>query len=154
MPLLQQPAVLPSHAAGTLPDPSSSAPLPAPPLTSYATGQVSATWQEEAEQKRLEALRRCVEAPAVPLSEEELARIEEAKAKPAARGRGGAPEAMDADGGGAAAAARGGKKGGGKRGKKGVAVGGRKKKKQVGVLSSMSGERDAARALVAWRAAG
>ncbi|GBF87430.1 hypothetical protein Rsub_00141 [Raphidocelis subcapitata] len=111
-------------------------------LRTVRRDKVSATWQEEAELKRLEALRRCMEAPPVPLSEDELARMAEAKAK--------AAEAMDADdGGAAAAAARGGKKGGGKKGggkkgggKKGVAVGGRKgRKKQVGVLSSMSGNK-------------
>jgi len=100
--------------------------------------QVKATWQEEADKKRLEALRKCMEAAPVALKEDELARIEEAKAAPP-RGRAGGAEAMDADG---AAAGGGGARGakGKKRGKKGVAVGGRKgRKKQVGVLSAVSG---------------
>ncbi|KAI8468603.1 MAG: hypothetical protein J3K34DRAFT_522808 [Monoraphidium minutum] len=103
--------------------------------------KVSATWQEEADKKRLEVLAKCVAAPPVQLSEGELLRIAEAKAAPP-RGRAGAAaggaEAMDADGG---EQRQGGKGKGRKGGKKGVAVGGKKggRKRQVGVLSKVSG---------------
>jgi hypothetical protein len=101
--------------------------------------QVKATWQEEADKKRFEVVQQCAEAPPVQLSAGELERIAEAKAAPP-RGRGGGPEAMDADGGGGKGPR--GAKGKGKKGsKKGVVVGGKKgRAKKVGVLAKVSGE--------------
>ncbi|KIZ07595.1 hypothetical protein MNEG_0364 [Monoraphidium neglectum] len=100
--------------------------------------KVKATWQEEADKKRFEVVQQCAEAPPVQLSAGELERIAEAKAAPP-RGRGGGPEAMDADGGGGKGPR--GAKGKGKKGsKKGVVVGGKKgRAKKVGVLAKVSG---------------
>ena len=110
--------------------------------------QVKASWQEEADRKRLEVVQKCLEAPPVQLSEQELERIAEAKAAPP-RGRGGA-DAMDTGG---ANAGAGGKqrKGKGRKVKKGVVVGNKKgRKKQVGVLSKVSGEQRIAGVGVGW----
>lgn len=104
--------------------------------------KVKATWQEEADKKRMEALRKCAEAEPVQLSEHELQRIAEAKAAPPRGRSGAAADKMDADDGdgGGDKKQRGAKGRGKKAGKKGVVVGGKKgRKKQVGVLSKHSG---------------
>lgn len=117
-------------------------------LRSVRREKVTATWQEEADRKRMEALRACLDAPPVDPSEVELVRIAEARAAAARRGRE-LPEKMEMEEGrnnkerpGAGAGA---KKAGVRRGRKGVrvgggagGVGGRKgRRKQVGVLSKM-----------------
>lgn len=105
--------------------------------------KVTATWQEEADRKRMEALRACVTAAPVALSEAELARMAQAKAEREARD---AAERMDTGDGAGGAGARRGKKTARRGGKRGVKVGGgsgaRKggRRKQVGVLSKVSGE--------------
>lgn len=125
---------------------SSTPPCPAAPHhplhASYnrSHSQVTATWKEAADQKRMAVLQACMDAEPVKLSEQEMARIEEAKAAPP-RGRAGGPDAMDAEGAGASKGAAG--KGKRRGGKKGLAVGGGKggRKKQVGVLSALGGAR-------------